>query len=89
MLLRASLRACRRKKVIVPFEVKPLPAAFEERIETPVVVLCCCPDEAFVEELHRLATDGLPIVLKFCQFRKAVETTGSFGTAESAYISTL
>src|SRR6266851_2298661 len=69
--LRAQ-RACRGKKVIVPFEIKALPAAFKERIKTPVVVLGCCPDEALVEQPHRFVTDRLPIVPKFFQFRKAV-----------------
>src|SRR6266436_10421818 len=69
--LRAQ-RACRRKKVIVPFEIKALPAALEERIKTPIIVLGCCPDEALVEQPHGFVTDRLPIVSEFCQFGKAV-----------------
>src|SRR4051812_16870310 len=36
--LRAQ-RARRRQEVVVPFQIEALPAALEERIETPVVVL--------------------------------------------------
>src|ERR1700687_1796245 len=66
-------RACRRKKVVVPFEIKALPAAFKERIKTPVVVLRRRPEETLVEEPRRFVTDRLPIVPKFCQFRKAIK----------------
>ena len=65
--------ARRRKKVVVPFEIKALPAALEERVETPVVVLRSRPDEAFVEQPHRLVADRLPIVAQLCQFREAVD----------------
>src|SRR6516164_1988339 len=60
--------ARRWKKVVVPFEIKALPAALEERVETPVVVLRSRPDEAFVEQPHRLVADRLPIVAQLCQF---------------------
>jgi len=61
-----------KEEIIVPFEIKALPAALEERIKTPVVVLGCCPDEALVEQPYGFVTDRLPIVPEFCQFRKAV-----------------
>src|SRR6516164_1388674 len=65
--------ARRWKKVVVPFEIKALPAALEERVETPVVVLRSRPNEAFVEQHHRLVADRLPIVAQLCQFREAVD----------------
>src|SRR3954452_5223751 len=52
-------RTCRRKKVIVPLEIKALPAALEERIEAPVVVLRGCPDKTLVEESHRFVANRL------------------------------
>ena len=70
--LRAQ-RARRRQKVVVPFQIKSLPPALEERIETPIVVPGGRPDEALVEQPHRLVADRLPVVAQFCQFRKAVD----------------
>ena len=70
--LRAQ-RARRRQKIVVPFQIKALPAALEERIETPVVVLRRRADKALVEQLHRFVADRLPIVAQLCEFRKAVD----------------
>jgi hypothetical protein len=68
--LRAQ-RARRRKKVVIPFQVKPLPAALEERIKAPVVVLGGGADKALVEQPHRLLANRLPVLAELCQFRKA------------------
>src|SRR3984957_20106703 len=70
--LRAE-RARRRQEVVVPFQVKALPAALEERIETPVVVLGGRPDKTLVEQARGLVADGLPVLVEFRQFRKLLE----------------
>ena len=51
--LRAQ-RARRGKKVVIPFQVKPLPAALEERVKAPVVVLGGGADKPLVEQPYRL-----------------------------------
>ena len=70
--LRAQ-RARRGKKVVVPFQVKPLPAALEERVKAPVVVLGGGADKALVEQPHRLLADRLPVLAELGQFGKALD----------------
>ena len=68
--LRAQ-RARRRQKVVVPFQVKPLPAALEERVKAPVVVLRGGADKALVEQPHRLVADRLPILAELGSVRES------------------
>src|SRR5215471_9432784 len=70
--------ARRRQELVVPFQVKALPAAFEKGIKAPVVVLRSRPDEPLVEQPHRLVTDRLPIVTQGCKFRELVNRDNWF-----------
>ena len=88
--LRAQ-RARRRKKVVVPFQVKPLPAALEERIKAPVVVLGGGADKALVEQPHRLLADRLPVLAQSLPVRESARpgSPACSEPPEPAYISTL
>ena len=58
----------RRQRVVVPFEVEPLPAAAEERVEAPVVVTFGCLDAALIEQRNRFVADHLPVVAQPIEF---------------------
>lgn len=66
-------RARRGQEVVVPFQIEALPAALEERVEAPVVVLGGGADEAFVEQANRLLADLLPIVGELLELRKLLD----------------
>jgi hypothetical protein len=66
-------RARRGQEVIVPFQVKAFPAALEERVHTPIVVLRRRALEAVVEQANSHVADGLPIFAEGFQLRKLID----------------
>jgi len=60
----------RGQRLVVPLEVKTLPALFEERAETCVVVLFCGANIALVEQMHGFFANRLPVVLEHIQLRE-------------------
>src|ERR1043166_1316407 len=70
--LRAELRR-RRKRVLVPLEIKALPAALEERIEAQVVVVRRRLDAPLVEQVQRFFADGLPVVAQRRELREMLK----------------
>ena len=57
-------RLGRGQEIVVPLEVKALPAGAEEGIEADVVVAGGGADIALVEQFHALVADHLPVVLQ-------------------------
>jgi len=52
----------RRQRLVVPFQIEPLPPGSEERVEAPVVVLVRGLDLSLRKQMQRLLADRLPVV---------------------------